>query len=217
MQEVEEDLIVPVKHFKCGEKNNITKSLPNEQEDDDYEENLDLDAPFIEDTPKQQGEETEAHEKEEADAVAEAHTTSDQTSNDVPRSKTDSETQLLDGTVASDLEEVNLDDDETKAENHPEQQPDEDDEVQSNASEDLLADVSPDTLEADDSEVADDNNDSSKIVEPEKQSTTVEEEYEEEYEGATQLFDSEDKNEDGILDHQVSNNDFSFTFSMYVM
>jgi len=196
MQEVEEDLIVPVKHFKCGEKNNITKSLPNEQEDDDYEENLDLDAPFIEDTPKQQGEETEAHEKEEADAVAEAPTTSDQTSNDVPRSKTDSETQLLDGTVASDLEEVNLDDDETKAENHPEQQPDEDDEVQSNASEDLLADVSPDTLEADDSEVADDNNDSSKIVEPEKQSTTVEEEYEEEYEGATQLFDSEDKNED---------------------
>ena len=211
MKEVEEDLIVPVKHFKCGEKNRIPESSSIERKDDDYEENLDLDAPFVEETPKPQSENTEANGKEEDDTIAEAITTADQTANDIPSSKTDAETQPLDGTDKTDFEDVNPDEEnEQKSANHLKQQPDqqdEDDEVQSNASEDLLADVSPETLEADDSEVAEDNNDSSKVVEPEKQSTMEEEEYEEEYVGATQLFDSEDKNEEVKLDDQVNKND----------
>ena len=208
MKEVEEDLIVPVKHYKCGEKGKVSESSSIERKDDDYEENLDLD----EETPKLQGEETEVNGKEEDDTIAETITTADQSANDVPSSKTDAETQPLDGSDKTDLEEVNPDEEnESKSFSHPKQQPDqqqdEDDEVQSNASEDLLADVSPETLEADDSEVAEDNNDSSKVVEPEKQSTMEEEEYEEEYVGATQLFDSEDKNEEGKLDDQVNKND----------
>ena len=178
MNEVEEEVIVPVKAYKLGEAD-----IDDESYDDDSDKHN-----LCETTAEVTVEEATAIEViQKSVNIFEA------------------ETQLLDESCASpklvnpDLDlpvnpelVVPANPDAEKSASH------DGDDTRSNASEDLLAEVSQESLEdaaeleeqqnteTDESKVAEDENAESKVTEPDA------EEYEEQYLGATQLFDAND-------------------------
>jgi hypothetical protein len=207
--EVEEDLIVPVQRYKCG------------NEEDDYEETIDMEAPTpVDKTEKEEKKEGEIEtgEKKEVEVEAEVESAVEKEEGNIFEAKTQNLSDLADHSDVVEPEEkteapetgdllvlaVHTDviQPEDKNEGEPdelrildkEEDKDDKEDVLSNASEDLLADVAGDTFGEEEGQVEPDVEapqalkDQEEIESVEKESE--EEEYEEQYLGATQLFDN---------------------------
>ena len=171
--EVDEELIVPVHRYKCGKGEEGEEGKKEEGGNKD-EETIDMEAPPVDKTEKDVEAEIESSVEKEDESIFEA------------------ETQNLSEVsgIADHKEKEHEPPEERKGEQ-------EDEDGQSDGSEDLLADVDDEEEEnrssVEENPAIEENEEiRANPDEPEEPRATEEEEYEEQYMGATQLFESDE-------------------------